>query len=165
MRVRMIRPAYWTDADLHQRLTADVREFYIGLWMLSDDAGYVSWDIDRVGAELYPYRSPAWRRSHLPKWLALLNSHVTVLACGRHVVIPTLPRHQSPPKPSYQNQRAHDKCVYTTTSGGQVAPAGASTGREGVGVLLEGGSPATPGLKPDQEPTEFQRKYAAAVGK
>ena len=27
----MIRPAYWTDSDLHTRLTAEQREFYIGL--------------------------------------------------------------------------------------------------------------------------------------
>jgi len=140
MRVRLIRPAYWTDSDLHTRLNADQREFYIGLWMLADDAGFVAWDLDRVGAELYPYRSPTWRVSHLPKWLALLGVHVTVLSCGKHVVIPTLPRHQMPPKPSYQNQRAHDRCVY------QVAPAGATGGhwapaREGgsSGVLLEGG--------------------------
>ena len=63
----MIRPSYWTDDDLHCRLTADIREFYIGLWMLSDDAGYIAWDAERVGAELYPYRSPGWRRRKLWK--------------------------------------------------------------------------------------------------
>jgi hypothetical protein len=60
VRVRLIRPAYWTDTDLHTRLTADQREFYVGLWMLADDDGYVSWDVDRVGAELYPYRPLRW---------------------------------------------------------------------------------------------------------
>ena len=81
MRVRMIRPGWWTDADLHTRLTADVREFYIGCWMQSDDAGYIAWDVDRIGADLYPFRPLTWRRTHLPKWIALLaeSGHVVIL--------------------------------------------------------------------------------------
>lgn len=134
----MIRPAYWTDADLHTRLTAEQREFYIGLWMLADDAGYVAWDIDRVGAELYPYKTPAWRARRLPEWISTLEPHVRTLECGKHVVIPNLTKHQSPPKPSFQVQKAHDACLRLVaphgTSGGQVAPAqGFSRGREGVG--------------------------------
>lgn len=144
MRVRMIRPAYWTDVDLQTRLTADVREFYIGLWMEADDAGYIAWDVDRIGADLYPFRPLGWRRSHLPKYLELLGCHVVILDCGQHVVVPTLTKHQAPPKPSFQNQRAHDKCVRqmapSGTSGGQVVPAreGGSIGREGKGI--EGGA-------------------------
>jgi hypothetical protein len=166
MRVRLIRPSYWTDSDLHIRLTADQREFYIGLWMLADDAGYIAWDLDRVGAELYPYRSPSWRRTHLPKWLATLSTHVRVLACGKHVVIPSLPRHQSPPKPSYQNQRSHDRCVYQVVpegaTGDQRAPA-----QEGgsSGVLLEGGGRGATGLTSIEETTsEFAAKFAAVGG-
>ena len=120
MRVRLIRPAYWTDTDLHTRLTAEQREFYIGLWMLADDAGYLAWDPDRVGAELYPYRSLSWRR-RLPEWLTLLGTeHARMLECGRHVLIPNLPRYQSPPKPSSQVKRAHDECRF---AGAPVGPA------------------------------------------
>ena len=73
----MIRPAYWTDADLHTRLTAEQREFYIGLWMEADDAGFIAWDVDRIGADLYPFRPLAWRReregvAHAPR---LICSH------------------------------------------------------------------------------------------
>lgn len=159
----MIRPSYWTDADLHTRLTADVREFYVGLWMESDDAGYVAWDIDRLGADLYPYRSLGWRRTHLPKWLVSLGTHVQLLDCGEHVLIPTLPRYQSPPKPSYQNQRAHERCVRQLaphgTSGRHVVPAqeGGSIGREGKGI--EGGAR---GATNGQEKSEFAEKMAAA---
>lgn len=163
MRVRLIRPSYWTDSDLHTRLSADQREFYIGLWMLADDAGFVSWDLDRVGAELYPYRSPSWRRTHLPKWLAVLESHVRVLACGKHVVIPSLPRHQAPPKPSYQNQRAHDRCVYPLAPAGTNGDHGAPA-REGgsSGVLLEGGRRGATGLTPIEEASPFVSGVAAA---
>ena len=151
MRVRMIRPAYWTDADLHTRLTAEQREFYIGLWMEADDAGFVAWDVDRIGADLYPYRPLAWRRARLPKWLALLSDHARLLDCGQHVLIPSLHRHQSPPKPSYQNKRAHETCLRQVApagaSGGHVAPAqeGGSIGREGKGI--EGGATAEPTMK------------------
>lgn len=149
MRVRMIRPSYWTDADLHTRLTAEQREFYIGLWMLADDAGYLAWDVNRVGAELYPYKAPAWRAKRLPAWIEVLGpDHVRVLECGKHIVIPALPRHQSPPKPSYQNQRAHDTCLRQMaplgTRGDHMAPAGTSTGREGnrrEGKGIERGAP------------------------
>ena len=156
MRVRLIRPAYWTDADLHTRLTADAREFYIGLWMEADDAGYVAWDLDRIGADLYPYKPLGWRRRSLARWIGGLsiNGHIRVLECGAHAVIPNLPKYQMPPKPSFQNQRAHDTCLRlmapSGTTGRQRAPAqeGGSIGKEGKG--REGGSrPATNGASTD----------------
>jgi len=157
MRVRMIRPAYWTDADLHTRLNADVREFYIGCWMQSDDAGYIAWDVDRIGADLYPYRSLPWRRAHLSKWMELLavKGHVRMLDCGRHAIVPNLVRYQACPKPSYQNQRAHDACMRhgapQGATGGNGAPAQEGKGREGKGRGITGGAPAqsetTNGLK------------------
>lgn len=131
----MIRPSYWTDADLHIRLTSAVREFYIGLWMMADDAGYVAWDVTRVGAELYPFRAQAWRTRELPKMLARLGpGHARVLDCGRHVLVPGVPKFNSVPKPSYQNQRAHDTCLRhmapAGATGPHVAPGGTSTVRE-----------------------------------
>lgn len=122
----MIRPAYWTDADLHTRLTAEVREFYIGLWMLADDAGYVDWDISRVGAELFPFRTNAWRMKRIPEWIQVLGSHVRVLECGRHLVVPNLPKYQHCPKPSYPNQRAHDACLRLVAPRGATGDHGAS---------------------------------------
>jgi hypothetical protein len=157
MRVRMIRPAYWTDADLHTRLTADVREFYIGLWMLADDAGFVDWDPVRIGADLYPYRGLAWRQRNIPKWVELLGVHARVLDCGRHLLVPNLERYQTPPRPSYPNRRAHDKCVQAASGGAKWGQVLEGKGREGKGI--EGGSPAGDGL------TEFGRKMAAAGGK
>lgn len=132
----MIRPAYWTDADLHLRLTPEVREFYIGLWMMADDAGYVAWDVTRVGAELYPFKTQAWRTRRMPEMLAALGpGHARLLACGKHVVVPNLARYQSPPRPSYPVQRAHDtgcprQVAPPASSLPQVAAGGTSTGRE-----------------------------------
>jgi hypothetical protein len=176
VRVRLIRPAYWTDADLHTRLTADVREFYIGLWMLADDAGYVAWDLDRIGAELYPYRSLGWKRQRLPKWLDLLGDHAQMLECGRHVVIPALSKYQSPPKPSYQIRRAHETCLASLVaphgaSGGQRGPAqgfsreGGLVGKGGKGI--EGGARGANGLATDGtgEVSDFALRVAAAGAK
>jgi hypothetical protein len=130
----MIRPGYWTDTDLQTRLTAEVREFYVGLWMEADDAGYVAWDVDRIGADLYPFRALAWRRKRIPEWIQELASHVRVLDCGKHAVIPNLTKYQSCPKPSYQNQRSHDSCLRLAatsgTTGDHMAPGGE---REPVG--------------------------------
>ena len=162
MRVRMIRPAYWTDADLHTRLNAEQREFDVGLWMEADDAGFVAWDVDRIGADLYPFRPLGWRRDRLPKWLALLDGHAHLLECGRHILIPALSRHQSPPKPSYQNKRAHEACMHQMAQGGasgdQRVPAreGGSIGKEGKG-FIEGA--AADGLTP--EATDFKIAMAA----
>lgn len=111
MRSRLIRPSYWSDSDLHLRLTADVREFYIGLWMAADDAGYVPWDVDRLAAELYPYRTHDVRVAQLQEWLVLLGpEHASLLQCGRHVLIPNLERHQTTPRPTYTNRKAHAEC-------------------------------------------------------
>lgn len=158
----MIRPAYWTDADLHLRLTAEQREFYIGLWMLADDAGYLPWDPDRIGAELYPYRSPAWRAKRLTAWLAALGDHARLLECRKHVLVPNLPRYQKPPRPSEQYRQAHATCLHVVPSGASddhVAPAqGFSKGlrREGE----EKGAPAGANGKPR---TEFQERAGVPV--
>jgi hypothetical protein len=132
VRVRLIRPAYWTDADLQTRLTAEVREFYIGLWMEADDEGYIDWDLTRIGAELYPYRGPAWRR-RLERWTVLLGSHLVVLPCGRHAVIPSLPKHQNPPRPTAQYRRQHDRCLVP-----HMAPDGTTAHQVLEGNLREG---------------------------
>lgn len=55
MRIRQIKPSWWLDKTLRRRSSAEVREFYIGLWMLADDAGWLEWDVTRIAAELYPY--------------------------------------------------------------------------------------------------------------
>jgi hypothetical protein len=150
----MIRPSYWTDADLQVRLTAEVREFYIGLWMQADDGGVIAWDLDRVGADLYPYRSLAWRRKRLPEWVELLkvNGHVVVHECGKHIAVPSLPKHQAPPKPSYQHRNAHAGCLLQVAplgaTGDQRAPAQEGGSRkEGKGRESEGGARARDGQR------------------
>ena len=121
------------------------------------------WDPERIGAELYPFRSPAWRRARIAQWLADLGpDHARLLDCGRHVVIANLAKYQSPPKPSYQFQRAHDTCLRQQgpagANGHQVAPA---RGFEGEGK--EGGFVARASARDEEtKETAFSRGMAAA---
>jgi hypothetical protein len=169
MRVRLIRPSYWTDADLHTRLSAEQREFYVGLWMESDDAGYIAWDLDRIGAELYPFATLKWRRATLPKWVEALAPHVEQLECGKHLFIRAFTKHQFAPRPSFQHQKEHGNCLRqmspSGSTGDHMAPAQRDReiergkGREGKGSIR--GRSGANGLTPiDDGETEFQRKVA-----
>lgn len=64
---------YWADSDLHLRLTAEEREIYVGLWMLSDDAGWLPGDIEAIGAAILMYVDRAPR-------LLLINGTLATLA-------------------------------------------------------------------------------------
>ena len=99
MRIRQIKPSYWLDKDLHVSLTAGQREFYIGLWMLADDGGGLEWDVTRIGAELYPYRSVRRRERDVTVAATALAElapdapHLLILDCG-HARVPKLVDHQ-----------------------------------------------------------------------
>jgi hypothetical protein len=99
LRIRQIKPAYWLDKDLRRGLNADQREFYIGLWMLADDAGWLDWDCETVAAELYPYTSVRKREVNVVAWAERLETlvpaspHLIRYGCG-HARIPKLPDHQ-----------------------------------------------------------------------
>lgn len=98
-RIRQIKPSWFLDKDLRRGTSADAREFYIGLWMIADDEGWLAWDIDRIGAELYPYDSVSRRERHVETWaktletLDPLDPHLVVFDCG-HAVVPKMPGHQ-----------------------------------------------------------------------
>lgn len=94
MRIRQIKPAFFKDARIAE-LPAPVRLFYIGLWMLADDAGWLTWDAAEVGNELYGYEPRSRREKHALAYLADLDAagRVVVHPCG-HVSIPTFIEHQ-----------------------------------------------------------------------
>lgn len=98
-RIRQIKPSWFLDKDLRKGTTAECREFYIGLWMLADDAGYLVWNVERIGAELYPYEPIARRERNVEKWASVLERldieepHLIVWDC-RHARVPKMPGHQ-----------------------------------------------------------------------
>src|SRR4029077_1840142 len=73
MRIRQVRPEFWSDETMAS-LPDPVRLFYIGLWGIADDAGWLEWQPMRIGALLYPYRQPRHREESLRKWAVSLES-------------------------------------------------------------------------------------------
>lgn len=98
-RIRQIKPSWFLDKQLRRGTTADAREFYIGLWMLADDAGYLVWDEERIAAELYPYDNVGPRERNVARWAAVLETldpehpHLVVWTCG-HARVPKMQGHQ-----------------------------------------------------------------------
>lgn len=110
MRIRQIKPGWWLDKQIRRGLSADAREFYIGLWMLSDDSGWLDWDIETIAAELYPFGVDpdgslftsdlvSARESAVATWARQLREldpvhpHLVVEDCG-HARLPKLTIHQ-----------------------------------------------------------------------
>ena len=98
-RIRQIKPSWFLDKELRRGTTADVREFYIGLWMIADDEGWLKWDADRIGAELYPYEPFIRRERNVERWGDVLmglnaeRAHLVLYDCG-HGFLPHMKQHQ-----------------------------------------------------------------------
>ncbi|MEP7378370.1 MAG: hypothetical protein ABI725_02290 [Chloroflexota bacterium] len=118
MRIRSIKPAYWSDHSLHTQLTAPEREFYIGLWQQADDAGWLRWQVHRIGAELYPFQSVRKREAFIQAAAEHLSTlepdapHLIIHDCG-HAQVPKMPGHQHrASKPVFTFKIDHDtRCL------------------------------------------------------
>lgn len=111
MRIRQVKPEYWSD-PVTARLSDTAQLLYIGLWNVADDAGYLVWDADTIGAHLRPYENPKRRVRRIEAAAAELvdAGRMQMLACG-HAVIPTLPIHQrmsSAAKRVLMEQKKHE---------------------------------------------------------
>lgn len=103
-----MRPDFWQD-DILGHLPDSVRLFYIGLWCVSDDAGWLEWKPSQLGASLYPYRSARRRERDIHAWGAALATagRIVLHPCGC-ARIPTLTKHQRiGGNPSYQFRDKH----------------------------------------------------------
>jgi hypothetical protein len=96
MRIRQVKPAFWADAKIAS-LPHDARLFYIGLWMLADDDGWLRWDVPEIGKELYGFEGRAAREKRIERMtraiVQALPGKLTVHECG-HVELPKLAVHQ-----------------------------------------------------------------------
>lgn len=128
------------------RLPYPCRLFYIGLWNVADDAGFMDWDPDAIGAVLLPYENPAKRVRLIAEWAKhLLDAHrLVVLDCGCGVV-PTLMRHQRiTGKQSFavrdRHDRQHGKQSVLTDKQSPLSdsPVTVSNGRERNGTVGNG---------------------------
>lgn len=94
MRSRQIKPSFWSDSHISD-LAVPTRLFYIGTWMLADDAGFIRWDTREVAAALYGYEPVRHREARVTRMLAELVAAGRLVdhGCG-HVEVPTLTAHQ-----------------------------------------------------------------------
>ena len=93
MRIRQVRPEFWTDETM-AALSAAVRLFYIGLWDVADDAGWLSGvRADRRGAVSVRVSEEAGAGHCVLVGAAAEVGRLVVHDCGC-AEIPTLPRHQ-----------------------------------------------------------------------
>jgi hypothetical protein len=135
VRIRQIVPHYWADQLLFKELTACEREFYIGLWMAADDAGWLTVDVAELAAELYRYEDVAAREAKFVRQMDHLKQlgRVQVYECG-HGLVPNLTRYQrlsGPTKRVYIVRNAHAGCTPPAGNRGDPrVPAGPRPGTE-----------------------------------
>jgi len=94
VRIRQIKPSFWQDSRI-AALPPAARLFYVGLWMVADDAGYLRWDTVEVANELYGYEGRKRRERDVASFMERLVEvgRVELYPCG-HARIPTLTDHQ-----------------------------------------------------------------------
>jgi hypothetical protein len=94
MRIRQVRPEFWSDKVI-AGLPMPGRLFYIGLWNVADDAGWLRWDVEQIGAVLFPYDGARHREKAIRGWGDQLvkAGRLLIEDCGC-ACIPTLPKHQ-----------------------------------------------------------------------
>ena len=147
MRIRQVKPAFWTDSRI-AALPPAVRLFYIGLWMEADDAGWLRWDLSQIANELYGYESRKKREREVEAFKdhLLASGRLVLHPCG-HAQIPTMTTHQhlsTTTKQVKTFQREHADC-----NGSPPTPADARgnpplPGRKGKGLVnVNGGGNGT----------------------
>lgn len=138
MRIRQIKPEWWRDKALMTGVRADTREFYIGLWMTADDAGWFEWDATAIGAEVYPFLPVTRREREVERHGSLLESlepiapHLVRHPCG-HAEVRKMPQHQRisrEKRVTTHFDRHRIRCLPAPSRGEPLPPASSRTGKE-----------------------------------
>lgn len=95
-RTRLIRPSFFSDENM-AKLSIPTRLVYIGLWTMTDDAGFLDASVREIAAELFRFETPRRRETRVQKAVDELVSidRLRLLDCGEHAVIPTIPDHRT----------------------------------------------------------------------
>jgi hypothetical protein len=109
MRGRYLMREYWSDSDLFLRLTAEQREVYQGLWMLSDDEGWMPRDVPAIAAALYRYEDREPREQRVKSALGRLGDLGKVLSQRCCLFIPAVVRYPRPGKKAHEHADEHSR--------------------------------------------------------
>ena len=109
MRGRYLMREYWEDSDLWLRLSAEEREFYIGLWMLADDAGWLPRDVAGIAAALYRYENRHERETTTAERLTKLRELGKIESLRCCVFVPAVPRYPRPGNKSQTHLAEHQR--------------------------------------------------------
>lgn len=121
-----MKPAFWSDA-LIAELPEPTRLFYIGLWMIADDAGWLRWDAVEAARDLYGYESRGRREKRVVVMFESLTEagRVVLHDCG-HAEIPRFTDHQRLSGPTKQVQTTLNEhlrtCVSHSPAGSRGSP-------------------------------------------
>jgi hypothetical protein len=132
MRIRQVKPGFCTDKVI-AALPKPARLTYILLWMLADDYGWIEWDIEQAGAELYPFEGVKRRERELQTDLDALTNAGRIVAydCGC-LHIPHLAEHQR--ISGVRSSRAKDAHTKHLPLSDKQEPFTSSPGKVGVRV-------------------------------
>lgn len=172
MRIRQVKPAFWDDEKL-AALPEAIRLFYIGLWMIADDGGWMRWNAVETGRVLYGFDSRGKRERRVVQMFERLveAGRVVPYPCG-HAYIPKLMEHQrlsGQTKQVRTFEREHAGCLAPSRGSPRVpadsrtSPPGKEQEREREQVSERHGQeqvarPTAPSGASDAVVTEFRLK-------
>lgn len=114
---RRIEREYFADREFMTLYSAEEREFYIGLSMYADDAGWLDWDPAELAAGLYRYEAPDARESKVSAMAGHLQStgRLKLYRCG-HALLPRVAKRPRGMAREYAVQDAHSVHSKSTRS-------------------------------------------------
>lgn len=165
MRIRQVKPEFWADAKLAE-LPERTRLFYIGLWGIADDAGWLRWDPVEAARELYGFESRKFRERRVVDMFGQLSDAGRVIAypCG-HVFIPKLTQHQHLAGSTRQvktTEREHSRCAPPDPADARGAPPSPALVRLGNGQVSQGQVRSVNAHKREESDGEFAARLAEA---
>jgi hypothetical protein len=107
MRGRYLMREYWSDSDLFLHLEAREREVYVGLWMLSDDGGWMPRDVPAIAAALYRYEDRAPREQIVSDALIRLREMGKVESFRCCLYLPAVARYPRAGRKSNEHEVNH----------------------------------------------------------
>lgn len=163
MRIRQIKPAFWSDAKMYG-LDPAVKLFYIGLWNEADDAGWLRWDPPQIALDLMPDVPLTEALGRVEELAVALEDRKRIrrFKCG-HAIIPTLPENQhlgGPDKQVHTIAREHADCRARRSPRGPATARESPPGKVGRGKVGLGKGNAGAGAQERPAPEATAEEWA-----